>query len=895
MLKDTDGGLFKKGTTGWMRKEEARLLIENGFAEYVEQKVIKTNTVEVQVHKINTSPTEFTTFLNTLPHTPTLIPIIANGKRPDIPAGESWKNPTHHLTPEQALNRIQTGKNVGVVANDWLVIVDLDNPEKFKLNIKTLTVETRNGRLHMYYKNAGDIENAVGKNGLAKCGEVRAEWQYVLAPGSYVPTDNDKTEHGTGLYHIIDPTPITELKRSDLPEDFIPTAETAPVNPEILNTQYTNRNKHGWGLEDIRKRDKKLDDLLNNNLAGLPSPSEADMSTLTKLLFWDYTEGEAVAILKKYRYRPKLDRDNYITNMLGHISRNKTISSQIDAKTWTPTTGYMIELKFDDKQQHVTTNSKDLTALIIEAFKTQYIFKTPTDTEELHYYKNGIYTPAEHKIKKEIEAELGAKIKTHQVNEVLEHLKWNSYIDREEFNKYNGYTPLQNGLLNLEKLELTDFTPNQIFTFKLPVAYKKDADCPQFKKWLSEVQTPDNITILQEYAGYSLLPKMPFHKSIWFIGEGRNGKGTFIHTLEGIIGKNNISNVSIQELTGERNFAEYQLYGKLINISSEPTTKRDLETPLFKKLTGDDTIAAEVKCKQNRVVFNNFAKFYILGNKYPRVKDNTIAFKERLILVKWEKTFLEGQGQIQHIEKLWLSNPEEKSGILNWMLEGLHRLITNGKFSMTKTQEEMMLELERYSNSPAAWIHERIIFDKEKFVEREKALQDYTEYCDYYNILEVEKNAFYAKLRNENKIQDRKTTILGKSVRIWKGITLKPKLEPDDEENEAQQKLKVADEADKAAKNNCNNNLKNKKINQLENPALCALSALKQQNETKNTDILGSIAEVRVCGNCVNFLKPSCQFPGDFERVDADSGWAYSCRGFVLAGDKGVLPREGTD
>lgn len=52
MLQDTDGGLFKKGTTGWMRKEEARLLIENGFAEYVEQNknALVINREHAQIH-----------------------------------------------------------------------------------------------------------------------------------------------------------------------------------------------------------------------------------------------------------------------------------------------------------------------------------------------------------------------------------------------------------------------------------------------------------------------------------------------------------------------------------------------------------------------------------------------------------------------------------------------------------------------------------------------------------------------------------------------------------------------------------------------------------------------------------------------------------------------------
>ena len=38
-------------------------------------------------------------------------------------------------------------------------------------------------------------------------------------------------------------------------------------------------------------------------------------------------------------------------------------------------------------------------------------------------------------------------------------------------------------------------------------------------------------------------------------------------------------------------------------------------------------------------------------------------------------------------KKLWTN--EEMSGILNWALEGLYKLLDNGKFSYTKTPEEV--------------------------------------------------------------------------------------------------------------------------------------------------------------------------------------------------------------
>jgi len=729
------------------------------------------------VMSMNTSPSELENFLKLLPQTPIMIPILANDKKPDIPTGKSWKDKQFHLTPQQALDRLRQGKNVGVVANDWLVIIDLDNPTKFTLPIKTLTVMTRNGKLHQFYKNYGDVENSVGKNELAKCGEVRAEWQYVLSAGSYVPSTDSA---GSGLYHIIDGLPLAVLAKKDLPSDFIPTHSEQMINSEALNKPISLRNKFGWALEDLRARDDKLNTLLNNNSSGYPSESEADMATLTKLLFWGFDDGEAVTILKQYRFRPKLNRQEYVTNTLSHISRTNKIEDSVDVKKWNPKTGYILDLG-EGKAKPLPNGSLDLDSIRLDLEK-QFIFKTPKDIETLYFYKDGIYEPAEQMIKSLLGKNLGAKATIHMVQEILEHLKWNSFIDREQFNKYNGYIPVENSLLNLETGERKDFTPEEIFTFKIPMKYDKTADCPKFKKWLSEVQTPDNILTLQEYFGYCLIPELPFHISMWFIGGGRNGKGTLIRTLEDIVGKENCCYVPVGLLSGDRNFCEAEFYGKLVNISSEPSVKKEFETPIFQKLTGDDYVQAEVKLKQKRISFRSYAKFFIIGNRYPKVHDITDAFRERIIVMKWMKQYKAGEGQIKHIERTWLKDETERSGILNWMLEGLQRLMKNDKFTLTATQREMMLDFERASDSIAAWIHDRLEITKEtkdNYHTREDLVKDYMDYCEEWGIFTCKNNTVYERLRNTPKIRETRITINKKQERVWSGLKLKPQTTDD--------------------------------------------------------------------------------------------------------------------
>ena len=223
-----------------------------------------------------------------------------------------------------------------------------------------------------------------------------------------------------------------------------------------------------------------------------------------------------------------------------------------------------------------------------------------------------------------------------------------------------------------------------IFTYKLNIHFNPANKYPVWQTFLDQILPKDDQALLQEYMGYCILPAMPKHKMMWFYGRGRNGKGRVIATVEAIVGVENCSYLELGEFDGEHRFALAQLYGKLVNVSSEPFTTGSLQTPLLKKITGEDTLDAEVKGKQKRLTFRNIAKAFVLGNEFPKVDDTSVAFEDRTLILKFPNEF-KGKSQIDNIERTWLSDPVEVSGIFNWMLEGLQRLVKNGDFTISKT------------------------------------------------------------------------------------------------------------------------------------------------------------------------------------------------------------------
>ena len=79
-----------------------------------------------------------------------------------------------------------------------------------------MTVKTRNGTIHKYYINSGDVES----HDIPGIVELRTGWRYVLCPGSYVPTDKNALPDATGQYKILKSMEPVTLKAEELPTEL---------------------------------------------------------------------------------------------------------------------------------------------------------------------------------------------------------------------------------------------------------------------------------------------------------------------------------------------------------------------------------------------------------------------------------------------------------------------------------------------------------------------------------------------------------------------------------------------------------------------------------------------------------------------------------------------------
>lgn len=432
---------------------------------------------------------------------------------------------------------------------------------------------------------------------------------------------------------------------------------------------------------------------------------------------------------------------------------------------------------------------------ILDELNTQQ-YICPIDTEEVLIYQEPIFVPGKAIIFTQLEKEYEAAMGKNFASEVYAHLQRANFVERDIMNKFTNGLPFKNGMFNLKTKNLEKHSSANYLTFHYNGEYDNKADCPEFKKFVTQI-LPDikDQLLLQEIMGYCLYPDMPLHKLFWFHGKGRNGKGRIILTLEYILGKKNCSQLAISDFSESRRFALCKLCGKLLNVSSEPTvSEHGIQTNVLKMITGEDTIYAEIKGSNNRLQFTNIAKPIILGNKFPKTNDNTLGWWDRNECLKFPKEFI-GKDKILNVEKKWL--PHETNGIILWMLKGLYRLLEQGEFTKSKSALETKAEYMKVSDPFNAWLIEDIEFNPNTFIESKETHEMYKNYCFEIGADPVTRTQLYQLLRDTPRVTYIPKKLKGKTERVFLGITQKNR---EDKNLDDEQLDKYAENDEKVAK-----------------------------------------------------------------------------------------------
>lgn len=382
---------------------------------------------------------------------------------------------------------------------------------------------------------------------------------------------------------------------------------------------------------------------------------------------------------------------------------------------------------------------------------------------DLFVYQDGVYIKGERYFHERATAALGVEFQPKRLADALAYIKNTvQELSPQEAVTEMQYLNVRNGLLDLKTLEFIDHSPEIRMLSQLPINYDPGASSKHFDQFLKQVVPGDAIPVVEEMAGYCLVPSMKYEKALVLYGEGGNGKGTLIALLTALLGHKNIAGVSFQDLS-ENRFASAELFGKMANLHADIPSKVLDNSSRFKELVSGDMIRAEEKHKAP-FSFQNRAKLIFSANEPPTSKDNTEGFHRRLLMVPFPHKFNDRELRSN------LFNSEALSGALNRIIEGLHRLLKQDRFTTSESVDLSLDEYRKASDSVARFIDECCEMETDEMAGKQELYNAYRLNCADWGNHPLSQTNFNKRLKVlcPDLGEYRKT-----SPRRWKGISIK--------------------------------------------------------------------------------------------------------------------------
>ena len=264
----------------------------------------------------------------------------------------------------------------------------------------------------------------------------------------------------------------------------------------------------------------------------------------------------------------------------------------------------------------------------------------------------------------------------------------------------------KNGTFEIKatKRELRQPRPEDFITYQLPFDYNPKAQAPLFETYLNTVQ-PDisRQKILAEYIGYLFIKTstLKLEKTLLLYGSGANGKSVFFEIVNALLGGDaNVSNYSLQNLTSENGYYRAMIANKLLNYSSEINGK--LDTSIFKQLVSGEPLDARLPYGEPMII-KDFAKLIFNCNELPRECEHTNAYFRRFLIIPFDIT-IPAEQQDKELAMKIIRN--ELSGVFNWVLRGLDRLLLQKQFTVSEAVNRQIDEYKKQSDNILFFLNE---------------------------------------------------------------------------------------------------------------------------------------------------------------------------------------------
>lgn len=259
------------------------------------------------------------------------------------------------------------------------------------------------------------------------------------------------------------------------------------------------------------------------------------------------------------------------------------------------------------------------------------------------------------------------------------------------FNECEDYINFKNGLYNLNTKRLEPHTPQVLYTWQVNSEYDpNDNYKPVFDKFINDLSTDIDGEIdeqrrsnlsetmglaISNVYGYRTKQLSLLHSLI-----GNTGKSQYLNLVVYLIGISNIINLAFQNMNEEK--GKFALAdgrtARLIMVGDQGKASVK-DSSILKSIVSGDVIKGEAKGKD--LFYFVFRGFMLIAcNDLPYIEDDKgDHMYRRLNIIPSDHVISDKEKDPKIFDKML----KELPAIINWAIEGLHRLIENN-YTFTK-------------------------------------------------------------------------------------------------------------------------------------------------------------------------------------------------------------------
>jgi len=223
------------------------------------------------------------------------------------------------------------------------------------------------------------------------------------------------------------------------------------------------------------------------------------------------------------------------------------------------------------------------------------------------------------------------------------------------------------------RVELLPHTKTDLISKLADVDYDPEAKAPMFHEFTETVLPKEAVRgFLQRFFGYGLTALTSEQVFVLLHGEGRNGKSTLVDVIAKIMADYSTS-LPVSTLVNDNRGGKgseatpdlARLPGARLVRTAEPKEGLAFDESLIKGLTSGEPMPVRRLQKDFVDVYPTF-KLIISANRKPTIRGNDDGIWRRVRMVPFDVQIAEDKTDKRLPDKLWA----ERSGILNWLIEG---------------------------------------------------------------------------------------------------------------------------------------------------------------------------------------------------------------------------------